>query len=316
MKLKDTIFILGAGASRPYGYPTAEELREDLILKYNEVVPSISNYIPTLKQNLREYLNETKKLIEQFNHSHTDSIDLFLTRNQKNVNTELGRGLILLFILWYEKHSNLRSINRENDWYFEFFNELTSDILKKEDLIKLTNHKIHFITFNYDRSLENFLYVSFLNSYSLNPDETKNIMDKIFEFHHVYGKIAELDWQSDKVSLAYKAAPNEELYHNPNSINLIYDERKADDNIQELIQTHNRIYFLGFGFAKANIEFLNLKERLTKDHKIHATAMRLNHRRQSEIKLQIRKGPSGIRDNEVYFHDGSDNLKLLRDQLF
>ena len=34
MITEKTVFILGAGASKPYGFPTALELRKDIIYKF------------------------------------------------------------------------------------------------------------------------------------------------------------------------------------------------------------------------------------------------------------------------------------------
>ena len=77
-----TVFILGAGASCPYGYPTGAQLRRQICLDFKK------QYLEWLKTNMdsasgREDRYEwIKHFIETFFKSNTKSIDLFLARNE------------------------------------------------------------------------------------------------------------------------------------------------------------------------------------------------------------------------------------------
>ena len=162
MNLKSTIFILGAGASWPYGYPTASGLRENIIHQYQDVIEEMGSLMNLKKQSISDTVELLKTIVSKFDLSNTNSIDLFLTRNSETVDIKLGKQLIWLFIMWFERRSKLSSQIKESDedWYYEFFNELTGDITSKNDLNSLPEEKIVFITFNYDRSLENYLFLS------------------------------------------------------------------------------------------------------------------------------------------------------------
>jgi hypothetical protein len=319
MNLKDTIFILGAGASKPYGYPTAGELRIDIIKNYEAVLRETIQLMRRSEDVLKGLMEEIKDIVEKFDLSHTNSIDLFLSRNIGKINTDLGVRLLWVFIIWYERNSKLSSQieNRNEDWYFEFFNELTNDITTFEELENLPNEKIHFVTFNYDRSFENYIYTSFMHSFSLSAEETTKLFHKHFKIHHVYGKVANLEWESSTDTLDYKSSMLLPLaVQAPRLINLIYGGRKVDDEIKELIKSKIKIVFLGFGFTKANIDFLDIRELLTPGHVIYATGIGLYETRISRIKSFLQRGAIGIKAHNIIIETKSDSLQLLRNRFF
>ena len=51
------------------------------------------------------------------------------------------------------------------------------------------------ITFNYDRSLEYFLYESMQNLFSMTNQETKILFNESVVIHHMYGQLGFFDWQ-------------------------------------------------------------------------------------------------------------------------
>jgi len=64
MNLKSTILILGAGASKPYGYPTAGELRNDIIKEYPGVIRETSNLLGHSWDKTEESIRNIKPIIE------------------------------------------------------------------------------------------------------------------------------------------------------------------------------------------------------------------------------------------------------------
>jgi hypothetical protein len=319
MNLSDTIFILGAGASRPYGYPTAGQLRDDIIQFHQAVLKETIRIMNRSDEVLQSLLLHTKDIIKKFDLSHTNSIDLFLSRNLGKINTDLGIKLLWIFIMWYERNSSLSSQikNRDEDWYFDFFNELTNDITTFEDLKNLPNEKINFVTFNYDRSLENYLFTSFMNSFSLSVEETTKLINNHFKFYHVYGKVANLEWESNDNTLEYKSKVLLPLADRaPQLINIIYSGRKIETEIKELIKIKIKVVFLGFGFAKANIDFLDLRELLTPNHKVYASGIGLHESRINKIKSFLTRGLIGIKDHNIIIDPKSNSLQLLRNRVF
>ncbi len=314
MITEPTVFILGAGASKPYGYPTAGELRDAII----------DNFLPTYQKvveerygvkdtvNTNQY-KKFKRLIEYFEKSDCKSIDLFLTRNKEFIDN--GKFIIAFMIANYEIESSKisRSSYRQSDWYFELYNEaLTDEIINPEELEKFFENNITFITFNYDRVLDYRLYnsvkFSFLNKTDLVP--------KIFEKYkplHVYGSILPTD-------LIFNSSPKygdegvigyiDENYSN---ISVSYNERSRIEEAQEIIAKSKRIFFLGFGFSKENMDIFNWDEILTEDHKIYGTVKGIAPKKKLEIKAYFSVNTS-IKEDNIKLYDW-DSVKLLKEHL-
>ena len=143
-----TVFVLGAGASCPYGYPSGKELREDIISSFCAQYERYIEAHPNLKPYLAMESNKAKEFTDKFNKSSTKSIDLFLARNPEF--EDIGKKAIALRILAAEYVSKFRECieNREFDWYLYIFDRLTGDIVKKNDYIRLNENSVSFITFN------------------------------------------------------------------------------------------------------------------------------------------------------------------------
>ena len=201
MITESTVLILGAGASKPYGFPTARELREEIIFN---TIPLLKKYADENRKNQdfddHPFIKNVKEFIEVFKNSSTSSIDLFLSRNKEFY--KIGKDIITLLLANYELESKFREEieNKNNDWYFNFFETLTKDIILSDDISKFANNNVSIITFNYDRSLEHFLYESLIYSFRGKANEIQELM-KAFKVIHVYGKLAPLPWESSEGSL-------------------------------------------------------------------------------------------------------------------
>ena len=78
MITEETVFILGAGASAAYGYPTGKDLRDQIIIvfypKYSTMVTNNPHYDRRQKAELN---NKAKMYVDKFKSSR-ESIDYFL----------------------------------------------------------------------------------------------------------------------------------------------------------------------------------------------------------------------------------------------
>ena len=97
----------------------------------------------------------------------------------------------------FERQSVFREASKqpESDWYSSFYLKLYRD-LQINERYKLWLHKIQVITFNYDRSLEYFLYDSLVRGHTNRIEEIQKGLNKI-DFLHMYGRMARLEWQFD-----------------------------------------------------------------------------------------------------------------------
>ena len=221
------MLILGAGASKPYGYPTALELRKEII---TNLIPRLKYYNDehnkTADFDNEPYIKKIKGMISVFKNSSTSSIDLFLSRNNKYY--VHGKQVITFLLANYELESNFREDIKESkyDWYFNLYEVLTKGIISPDDVPKFSENKISIITFNYDRSFEHFIYDSLINSFTSKREEIHKLMQN-FKVIHVYGKLADLPWESvDGVD--YRSTHIRDFYDEYcKNIQIIYDERKT-----------------------------------------------------------------------------------------
>lgn len=273
MITEPTVFIIGAGGNKPYGFPTGKELRE-LICK---------NYVDKFEQLFREkvrdedyYEIETKiaeNFVNQFYASNTESIDLFLSR--KSDFSTSGRRAIIIEILAAEKKFIEEGKRfRSGDWYAYLFNRMTEDLRKSEDIKDILNNKVTFVTFNYDRYLEYFFANSIINSFSLNPSEAIQYIKKI-PIYHIYGQTSYLPWQNSSYSVKFGQDFNLNLVdYIQQDIKIIYDFKKGiSPEIQKCISEAKRIFFLGFSYLNENLELLKIPEGLIPGQKIYGTAL-------------------------------------------
>ncbi len=279
----DTVFILGAGASNPYGYPTGEQLKTEIIDNYvNDLRTYIRNR--TRGSGLPEALllqesQNAKKFVETFKNVPI-SIDQFIATNRQFERE--GKKAIILRILKDEMNSS-----NKDDWFSELFKRMTERISQDADYNKVKENKISFITFNYDRSLETFLFNS-LNSMFTNIQKEKIIeLINKFKIIHIFGQVAGLEWQNKVQKVEYRENINfiniEELVGN---IRTIYEEQKNPEleDAKELIKNAKRIFFMGFGYAEENMEILEIPQNINVYTKVYGTM--LNYP-EEEIKRKI-----------------------------
>ncbi len=320
---KRTVFILGAGASCPYGYPSGAQLRKLICLDDNTPYPLVSVHKDMMSKKIREFRNKFFK-------SNT-SIDLFMARNPKF--SEIGKWIIAFRIFEaegrsefieraerakanYQDHPSftLKGLFIGGDWYSYLFRLLTAKLAKPNKLPIFPNEQIVFITFNYDRSLEYFLYTSLRNSFTEVPeDNIVHCLQKL-KIIHIYGQIAPLPWQDSKQGVKYKPSIEAILLNQvaPN-IKTIYEQEESPEINQaiEHIEQAEQIFFLGFGYAPENMQILNLPDSIASlICKIFGTTHGKNDK---EIKDIYSDFQSSARIEPIF--ENMDCLELLRNYL-
>jgi hypothetical protein len=204
---KKTVFVLGAGASWHYGYPTGEGLISEVIAAADVVdkycsdrcnrqaivfVPELVKYYSNgrdIQGAWRKISDDCKSLSDRLKTVHPLLIDHFLAWNTSL--SDIGKFMIAAVIMrcesrWLNSDPNInREIDSNKDnWYRFLVHKLAYGCERGQDLL-LNNVK--FITFNYDSSLELCLLKS------LSSIDLFNSKKLIYEFLendricHVYG---------------------------------------------------------------------------------------------------------------------------------
>jgi len=322
-----TVFVLGAGASWPYGYPTGKELRREIISNYAR---DCQHY---LERNVRnkalvpQEVAKAKRFAETFDKSGTKSIDLFLATNPEFMRD--GKRAIIFRIFIAEGRSRFREAMKDanQDWYSYLLEKLTEGLTKKDDYKHFRDNNVAFITFNYDRSLEYILYETLVNKFNgIDPEEIKNELGQI-PIIHVFGQIAGLDWQDLPSKIEYRRDVGlinvEDLIEN---LQIVYEEGPERAELTEarrLIADAEHIFFLGFGYADENLRVLKVPGGISVNTKVCGTVWGLRDKEIETIRMRFEEGTvddpvlgkNAARFREG-FKDGSrDCLLLLRDWL-
>ncbi len=337
---KKTVFILGAGASCPYGYPSGARLREWIcsledFMNYKHLWDSKS------AQNIS--MGQVRQFGDAFAKSSIKSIDIFMANNPKLA--PVGKYIIAFEVFKAESQSCFREkakIRQEHlayainhgkieprqltlipmfqggDWYSYLYNRLIEGLVGKNALPDFSNGDLAFTTFNYDRSLEHFLYESLSNSFTEVPEpEVINCLKKL-KILHVYGQIVPLKWQSTE-GVDYAPQINKELLQKTSqNIRTIYEEKQNPDLIeaQNLLKQAEQIFFLGFGYAEENMEVLCLPGIIQPNCKVYGTAFNLIKEEAERTERSINHGRmeaqvySDIRPTKI--ESNVDCLMLLR----
>jgi hypothetical protein len=248
----NTLLIVGAGASVPYGYPTGDQLRDKLCN-------------PANLQDLAQFVDKSLivKFCEEFSSAQRYSIDSFLThRGDECIDSgfgnpsqftygQLGKLAIAHQLIKCEIPENLENpVDSKDHWLMYLWGCLTRNDLPKSEF---KNNNIKIITFNYDRVIEQYLQTVLMKYYGVDRDEAIELRKHI-EIIHVYGVLQNLeDRPYGKI---------DDLSNAAECIKVIPEARKEDDKeftrAKEIISWAGKICFIGFGFDDLNVNRLGL----------------------------------------------------------
>lgn len=249
------LFVLGAGASHSYGFPTGSQLME--IMGQELTNNGGTTFYNTICNEFgSEKVREVGKTII---YSPLQSIDRLIANhgNDKEF-VRIGKLTIALVINRYEDEAVLFEKHKQGkskeSWYGYLFNKMFD--LCKNDPRKIFDLPISFVTYNYDRSLEQFIFKSLRYSFPLSDQEAidiafKFISERIFHIHGDLGSIFGIGYQNhdSNFQTINKMAEGIRIVHEGNDNHLL-------ENVSNIIRQTRRIYFLGFGYSSDNLDKL------------------------------------------------------------
>jgi len=200
--------------------------------------------------------------------SQLQSVDSFLERRPEYI--ELGKAAMAYSLL---KHERTDLFKLRDHWYRYLWNRLDCPFEEFD------NNRLSIVTYNYDRSLEHYLFEAMQHASGKSSKECIEKMSAI-KFVHLHGSLGQLPWQNYQTSLAFGAAEvrSEVLRTMAGSMVVIHEGK--DDSQEyaeafELMSAASRIYFLGFGYGATNLRRLGL-DRLVQPKEVIGTAMGLS----------------------------------------
>jgi hypothetical protein len=319
-----TVLILGAGASRPYGFPTSSELRRLILGQPVEVVGVFEELghgdpgrlASEQQSGLVSLSSDDTRLLEHFKSLFRDSqrvsIDSFISgrsgARDADVLLSIARQAISSTILRCESSARL-----DGDWYqwlLEFLLRNGPDF--PSDILSV-------VTFNYDRSLEVYLLRAFENAFARSPREAADMLDRI-EFVHVYGSVGPLAGEGHRL-VPYGGL--DMRFIGADHVGLVTPRSapETQERVRKLIAEAARLIFLGFGFWKENLDVLHApgENDLWHSKKVFASCYKLWRSTQIEVdaRLGYRAGRTdplinwGKPDQDVFNFVTHYNLKAI-----
>lgn len=238
-----TVLVLGAGASMPYGFPSGAGLRE--------IICGEGNNSQAVQRGLiaAGYDEDHLRLfITALRNSGRQSVDAFLEHRRDFLG--IGKAAIAVALIPYEVPRDLQvDVGLHGRWYAHLFDQLEAS----PD--QWRRNALTIVTYNYDRSLEFFLWKALENSFGMTPEDAGELLEAI-PILHLHGCLAPLGpnllterpYSPEVRSGSVRTAAE--------SIKVIGEATPTDAVFAQArgaLSAAERVYFLGFGYHPTNL---------------------------------------------------------------
>lgn len=276
------VFVLGAGASAEFGeqFPLGSALKDRIADHLRAEISDIPDpgfdgdrkFGPITLAYIRAVRSTTglREAMHQIMHSVHDygSIDDLLNDWKDRPDMQfVAKIAISLIIAKGESGSPINRLDLQNEtgtqtaftelgstWLSALTRTFLKDRISRREVHKALEQAV-FINFNYDRSVERFLFHAFITRCQLPVSQAINALERV-RIIHPYGSLGALKFDRpqdgygiDKLDLNMAANQirtyNEEL-----------SDKFAINEIRNLCKFAKRTYMLGFGFHRANVDLL------------------------------------------------------------
>ena len=279
-----TVFVLGAGVSVPFTFPSGKELLRIITgatpLSQDERWDEFRTIHRALLDVLKVQTDRAlvSDMTQKLGDSLTPSIDTWLAQHKNFMS--VGKEAIAAIICHYESLVR-RHPAEPDDWYKWVFHRMISRCRSAEDFVR---QPVVFITFNYDRMLEYTLGNAIHNFFgSVAEDFRRKMIEATYDkIIHVHGALSFNGFKDLKSSfgsfdlhgiahnlgdgkqklLTATASTVRNLADGIRIIGEAHNNGTVDAKITNALYSSGRIIFLGFGYDERNLQTLQMKERL------------------------------------------------------
>jgi hypothetical protein len=281
---RQTLFILGAGASVEAGLPAGKALAQAIGKKMDIRFQLGNRQVGAGDMEL--YVQMTSQLrrdVPQYQNAGwlirdgiglAQCIDDFLDQHRTNAHLNLyGKAAIVKSILEAERASKLyfRDVSgierldtdRVADTWFVKFVHMLGRGIPKEDAREIFD-RVSFITFNYDRCVEHFLRLALQRLYGIRDQEAADIVSDL-HIIHPYGVVGDAPFGNTNANCVALAGGIK-----------TYTEQIADAQMSaqlagEIFRAEH-IVFLGFAYHDQNMEVLRPPKPMAAAKRLFGTA--------------------------------------------
>jgi hypothetical protein len=250
---RKTVFVLGAGASIPYAFPSGATLAGQVCDRLRDLN---SDFAIALRANGADdkCVREFRALFRQ---SGRESIDAFVqSRREFLVMAKLAMAMTIGPL---EIEQNLYSAS-DDDWMGYLFNRMVG--ASPADFLL---NRLKVITFNFERSFERRLFLTLKASYEIS-DHDAAVLAQAVPVLHIHGDLGAPAWLvQGSASRDYSPLKcidgSEDLSTWASRLKLIHEEIPQDtvDTARSWLLDAAAVCFLGFGYHELNLERLNVR---------------------------------------------------------
>jgi len=265
------VFVIGAGASAGYHFPTGRELADIIMAdiavgigpqaggtpRYPVIQQAFSREYSGGRRNsqAQEVLLRAKGLLRD-GVRYANSIDEFLNSHQARPEVVwLGKIAIAAIIGAHESAQLARETgpNRQtppDDWMLPLVRMLSSS--RSLDAFRTKMEDVHFVVFNYDRMLEHYLTGALSHTFGLADFEAAEVVEGL-SIAHPYGSLGPSSSPFGSITdLRAVMAAREQIKTFTEA-----DQLDIVNHLPTVVREAGTLVFLGFGFHKRNLEILS-----------------------------------------------------------
>jgi hypothetical protein len=246
MITQNIVLVLGAGASMPFGFPSGAALKTEIITRlqprdpWHVLLEEAGFPIDQIRDFRTALLKSGKRSVDAFLEHRTDFL-------------EVGKAATACALLPRETEDSLFHPGKET-WYEYFYTKLNA---KFEGF---SRNPVSVFTFNYDRSLEHYLFTALRSAYGKTSEECAEVLRSI-PILHLYGQLGDLPPLSgDGVGIPYGAPVDVgTLRKAAAGIRIIHETLTNEQPFKQahdLLKNASRVCFLGFGYDLTNMKRL------------------------------------------------------------
>lgn len=217
-----------------------------------------------------------------------DTIDAFIAQTKHSPHwRQIGQCALALLIRSHENRENLFHINNSPQGPKHWYRYLLDFLRSENDSMRISFESFSFVTFNYDRALEHYLFNALVRG---NPALRERLIHDFFSsqnFIHVHGHVGYLPWQTNmRPSSDYGASlRGEYLSDVAATLQFPHDQFHMMQAMRELLFSADIIAFLGFGFHEQNLQRLFFNDLTAKTNlRLFGTSYGLSQERLLRLK--------------------------------
>ena len=282
-----TVFVIGAGASNEIGMPTGSDLRNSIIeiltdiknsqsYKDSSIFLDFPDHIISAYNGIYAYSNYNKNtfeknlaIIDEITSSLelSPSIDNLLYDFKDNDQFQvIGKIAIVSAVLKAESECALCDLTNfenikptmEGTWYYSLFFKLTEQVASLDEFIERLKN-IYFIIFNYDRTLEYYLFNMIKQFYKTDDIKTAKIIYNM-NIYHPYGQPGFLGFQKGTIKYPFGNVKEINFFQLSSMIKTFMLDNNNDAHERktacDFLYNAYKVFFLGFAFHSQNIDLL------------------------------------------------------------